>query len=69
MTQTQCLTAFIILLLAFLLIDFYGYCTQGTMSQWIIKQAKAYYWFKLLMIALLLVTCGFLLVHFELVTI
>lgn len=66
MTGIQVLKIFSILLAAFLVVDLYAYCVGETLSQFIIAQKNKFTWFRLVVLAVILLTGTLLIVHFEL---
>jgi hypothetical protein len=55
-----------VLLAAFLLVDLYAYCTNQTLTQWIIEQKDKFSWFRLAVFSIIVVAGGWLIIHFEL---
>lgn len=66
MNGIQVLKILGVLLGAFLLVDLYAYITGQTLTQWCIEQKKRFTWFRLALLAIIVVAGLFLVVHFEL---
>lgn len=66
MTGIQTLLAFAVLLGAFLVVDLYSYIFGQTLTQFCIEQKNKFTWFRLALLAIIVVAAAFLVVHFEL---